>query len=119
LKRVPHQRDSKIGEFIREQRRSSKLSLRGLAAMANVSDSYLSQVERGLYRPSADIALSIAKALNLSADSFFDRLGLLDESDSRQSPIASVPDAINADRRLRPDQKAALTEMYRVLVARP
>lgn len=106
-----------IGAFIKEQRRRSQLSLRRLAALANVSDSYLSQIERGLYRPSADIVLALAKALNVSATAFYERLGLLDAPEDGLSAESGVEAAIDADPQLRPGQKAALLQMYRTLLA--
>jgi transcriptional regulator with XRE-family HTH domain len=114
---MPDERLADIGDFIREHRRRSKLSLRRLAALANVSDSYLSQIERGLYRPSAGIALSLAKALNVSATAFYERLGLLDPPGLASDTTGEgVEAAIQADQRLSADQKAALLHMYRTLV---
>ena len=114
---MPDEHIVDIGDFIREQRRRSKLSLRRLAALSNMSDSYLSQIERGLYRPSADIVLALAKALNVSATAFYERLGLLD-APGQASDVAGegVEAAIAADPRLNADQKAALLQMYRTLL---
>jgi transcriptional regulator with XRE-family HTH domain len=115
---MPDDHLADIGDFIREHRRRSKLSLRRLAALANVSDSYLSQIERGLYRPSANIALALAKALNVSATAFYERLGLLDAPEPAPDTTSlGVEAAIRADQLLRADQKAALLHMYRTLVA--
>ncbi len=106
-----------IGAFIKEHRRRSQLSLRRLAALANVSDSYLSQIERGLYRPSADIVLALAKALNVSATAFYERLGLLETAEPTEGGAAGgVEAAIEADPQLSGDQKAALLQMYRALL---
>ncbi|WP_420813936.1 helix-turn-helix domain-containing protein, partial [Phytoactinopolyspora endophytica] len=82
-----------IGEFLKEQRRTAQLSLRQLADMAGVSNPYLSQIERGLRKPSADVLQQIAKALRISSEALYVRAGLLDE------PIGShgVSDAILAD----------------------
>ena len=68
-----------LGEFIRTQRELANLSLRQLADLAKVSNPYLSQVERGLYKPSAEVLKQIAKALHLSAETFYHQAGLLDE----------------------------------------
>jgi transcriptional regulator with XRE-family HTH domain len=106
-----------IGAFIKEHRSRSQLSLRRLAALANVSDSYLSQIERGLYRPSADIVLALAKALNVSAMAFYERLGLLDGPEGGPAAEGGVEGAIEADPRLSASQKAALVQMYRTLLA--
>ena len=69
-----------VGEFIREQRRIGHLSLRKLSEMAGVSNPYLSQIERGLRRPSAEILQQIARALRISAETLYVRAGMLDES---------------------------------------
>ena len=71
--------DAKLGEYIREQRLSSRVSLRQLAAAAGVSNPYLSQVERGLRRPSAEILNRIATGLRISAESLYVRAGILQE----------------------------------------
>src|SRR5882724_7485268 len=67
-----------LGEFIREQRRVGHLSLRKLSEMAGVSNPYLSQIERGLRKPSAEILQQLAKALEISAETLYVRAGLLD-----------------------------------------
>jgi transcriptional regulator with XRE-family HTH domain len=68
-----------LGGFIRDQRRNARLSLRKLSRMAGVSNPYLSQIERGLRRPSADILQAIAKALRISAETLYVKAGILDE----------------------------------------
>jgi transcriptional regulator with XRE-family HTH domain len=100
-----------LGSFIREQRERSALSLRKLAARAGISNPYLSQIERGLRRPSADILKSLAKALSISAETLYERAGLLD-----RPPGRDVAAAIHADPALTPGQKQALTEIYRSFV---
>jgi transcriptional regulator with XRE-family HTH domain len=103
-----------VGEFIRVQRELADLSLRRLSELANVSNAYLSQVERGLYRPSAHVLKGIADALHLSAEELYARAGLLDAEAQAQRP--SVEEAIRLDERLTPEQKDALLRVYRGFV---
>jgi len=100
-----------VGEFIRRQRERSRISLRTLADRSGISNPYLSQIERGLRRPSADILKSIARGLDLSAETLYERAGLLDD---RRVP--DVESAIRADERLSERQRQALTEIYRSFV---
>ncbi len=102
-----------LGKYIRAQRELAQLSLRNLARLTQVSDSYLSQIERGLYQPSAAVLKSIAAGLGIPPDALYRRLGWLDETTSGQ---ATVQDAIAADPKLSDDQKAALLQLYRTLV---
>jgi transcriptional regulator with XRE-family HTH domain len=101
---------TEVGEFIRMQRRLAQLSLRQLSEIANVSDAYLSQVERGLYRPSAQVLKNLADALHVSAETFYRRAGLL-EDEALSAP--GVEEAILLDERLTDDQKEALLRVYR------
>jgi transcriptional regulator with XRE-family HTH domain len=101
-----------LGEFIRLQRGMAKLSLRQLAELANVSNAYLSQVERGLYQPSAQVLKGVAEALHLSAEELYARAGLLDDEAHR----AGVEEAIRVDERLTDEQKDALLRVYRGFV---
>jgi transcriptional regulator with XRE-family HTH domain len=101
-----------LGEFIRLQRGIAKLSLRQLAELANVSNAYLSQVERGLYHPSAQVLKGVAEALHLSAEELYARAGLLDDEAHR----AGVEEAIRVDERLTDEQKDALLRVYRGFV---
>jgi transcriptional regulator with XRE-family HTH domain len=101
-----------LGEFIRQQRERANLSLRRLAEKAGISNPYLSQIERGIRRPSADILKSLSRALEISANSLYTKAGLIDED----LPPASVFEAIEADDRLGSDQKRVLLDMYRALV---
>lgn len=101
-----------LGEFIRTQRELANLSLRQLSELAKVSNPYLSQVERGLYKPSADVLKQIADALNLSAQTFFTQAGLLDEEVGKEASDHVVA-AIKIDPRLSPDQKETLIRVYR------
>ncbi len=104
-----------VGEFIRSQRELMSLSMRQLAEMAAVSNPYLSQIERGLYTPSAQVLKGIATALDVSTETLFERAGLLDETVKRPTP--SVEDAIRLDPGLTPEGKQALLQVYRSLVA--
>jgi transcriptional regulator with XRE-family HTH domain len=98
-----------LGEFIRLQREIAHLSLRRLAELADVSNAYLSQIERGLYRPSAQVLKGIADGLQISAEELYARAGLLDEQERRPS----VEEAIRLDERLTAAQKEALLGVYR------
>ena len=101
-----------IGEFIRAQRGLAKLSLRQLAKAAQVSNAYLSQVERGVYKPSAKVLKHLSEALHVSAETLYARAGLLDERDP-DSASPSVEDAIRLDPRLNAEQKDTLMRVYR------
>jgi len=105
---------SDLGRYIRAQRELAQISLRHLARMTNVSDSYLSQVERGLYKPSGEVLKAIAEGLGISPDALFRRLGWLDD-DTPNQPAQSVLAAIAADERLTQAQKAAMTQMYKTM----
>ncbi len=96
-----------VGEFIREQRRIGHLSLRKLSEMAGVSNPYLSQIERGLRRPSAEILQQIARALRISAETLYVRAGMLDESDE-----IDVVSAILRDPELTEEQKHTLVRVF-------
>jgi transcriptional regulator with XRE-family HTH domain len=104
-----------FGDFLRQQRSLAKMSLRHLAKLSGVSDSYLSQVERGLYRPSAEVLHALADALNLPPATVYERYGMFDEDQA--PPQVDVEEAIRLDPRLREPQKEALLHMYRTLVA--
>lgn len=96
-----------LGSFIREQRKSAQLSLRNLAALAGVSNPYLSQIERGLRKPSAEILQGIAKALRISAETLYVQAGILEER--AEGDLAAH---IRADGHLSDRQKQALLEIY-------
>lgn len=98
-----------LGEFIREQRRVARLSLRKLSDMAQISNPYLSQIERGLRRPSAEILQQLAKALRISAETLYVQAGILDER--RDTP--DLEKAIWDDEGLGEVQKRALVQVYR------
>jgi transcriptional regulator with XRE-family HTH domain len=97
-----------IGEFIREQREQAQVSMRQLARLAGVSNPYLSQVERGLRKPSADILQQIAKGLRISAEQLYIRAGILDAHDGDPEVVG----AILADPELTERQKQMLVEIY-------
>ncbi|GAA2048065.1 helix-turn-helix transcriptional regulator [Streptomyces cheonanensis] len=102
-----------LGEFLREQRRQAKLSLRQLADMAGVSNPYLSQIERGLRKPSAEILQQIAKGLRISAETLYVQAGILDAEAVKEEPGAGgVPAAVLADPELSDEQKQALLQIY-------
>src|SRR4051794_27634959 len=98
-----------LGEYLREQRHGAKLSLRQLADLAGVSNPYLSQIERGLKMPSAEILQQLAKGLRISAESLYVRAGILDEQDDRQ---AGTRAAILAAPLLVERQKRGLLDIY-------
>jgi transcriptional regulator with XRE-family HTH domain len=98
-----------IGEFIREQRVQAQVSVRQLAALAGVSNPYLSQIERGLRKPSAEILQQIAKGLQISAEQLYVQAGILEARDGSPETIT----AILADASLGERQKHMLIEIYR------
>jgi transcriptional regulator with XRE-family HTH domain len=97
-----------IGDFIREQREQAQVSLRQLAKLAGVSNPYLSQIERGLRRPSADILQQIANGLRISAEQLYIRAGILDTRHGDPEVVA----AILADAGLTERQKHVIVEIY-------
>lgn len=101
-----------IGTFIKEQRERSKMSLRRLADKAGISNPYLSQIERGLRKPSAEILKSLARGLSIQAESLYVQAGLLDDS----NVPATVRSALEADEVLSPRQKQVLLDLYRTMV---
>ena len=101
-----------LGEFIRDQRLSSRLSLRRLSDLAGISNPYLSQIERGLRKPSAEILQQIAKALRISAETLYVRAGILEAREGAED----VPMAVLADPWLTEDQKQTLLKVYRSFV---
>jgi len=101
-----------LGEYIREQRNAAQMSLRQLAKSAGVSNPYLSQVERGLRNPSAEILTRIASALRISAETLYVRAGLLEAHDA-----SGVRTAIARDSSLTERQRRAMLEIYSAFVA--
>src|SRR6478735_5920618 len=96
-----------IGSFIRTQREAAQVSVRQLAEKAGVSNPYLSQIERGLRKPSADVLAQIAKALRVSAEVLYIRAGILEPSENNQ-----VRDVIVTDSAITERQKQVLLEIY-------
>ena len=101
-------RVAELGEFIKSQREVASMSVRRLADLAGVSNPYLSQIERGLRRPSAEILQALAKALKISVESLYVRAGLLSDDDA----APSVRDAIGRDPLLTAEQRQALLNVY-------
>jgi transcriptional regulator with XRE-family HTH domain len=102
-----------FGQFIHTQRKLANLSLRDLSARTEVSNAYLSQLERGMHAPSVRVLKSLADAFNISAETMLERAGLLDEADGDGARTAGTEAAIKADTRLSPAQKEALLAVYR------
>ena len=96
-----------IGAYIRQQREGAQVSLRQLAKVAGVSNPYLSQVERGLRKPSAEILQQIAKGLRISAEALYVRAGILEQREAN-----AVTDSVLADLELTERQKQVLLEIY-------
>lgn len=104
----PDRRWYDLGEFIREQRSVGQMSLRKLSELAGVSNPYLSQIERGLRKPSAEILQQIARALEISSETLYVRAGILDEPSDQ-------PDLIREIRRdpfINEDQKKSIVRIY-------
>ena len=102
------QRWHDLGEFIRDQRRVGHLSLRKLSEMAGISNPYLSQIERGLRKPSAEILQQIARALEISSETLYVRAGILEE----RTGDSDVLDEIRRDPKINEDQKKTLIRIY-------
>jgi len=107
VKELP-ERFNELGSFIREQRSSARLSLRRLSELAGISNPYLSQIERGLRRPSAEILQQIAKALRISAETLYVQAGILEKPDGD----TDLSRHIFADHHLTEDQRQALMRIY-------
>lgn len=114
MARLPGEALHDVGEFIRQQRESAQKSIRDLARAAGVSNPYLSQIERGIRRPSADILQQIARALEISAETLYVRAGILDGTPPE---VSSVSEAIQADEQLTNDQKQSLLSVYRTFLS--
>jgi transcriptional regulator with XRE-family HTH domain len=100
-----------LGAFIREQRRGAQLSLRKLSESAGISNPYLSQIERGLRKPSAEILQAIAKALRISAETLYIRAGILDEDRDHDLVAEILKDPYISER-----QKQVLIDIYQSFV---
>jgi transcriptional regulator with XRE-family HTH domain len=107
VKELPD-RFTDLGSFIREQRNSARLSLRRLSELAGISNPYLSQIERGLRRPSAEILQQIAKGLRISAETLYVQAGILEQPDGD----TDLSRHIFADRHLTEEQRQALLRIY-------
>jgi transcriptional regulator with XRE-family HTH domain len=105
-----------FGEFVRAQRRLAQVSQRNLARMSGVSDSYLSQIERGNYRPSPQVVKALAMAFRLEPKQLYTMLGFMDEGDG--AAATSVEQAIQLDAGLEAAQKEALIRIYRSFVGK-
>lgn len=103
-----------VGAFIRAQRERAEISIRKLAELADVSNPYLSQIERGLRKPSADVLQQVANALRISVESLYVRAGILPD-DGRS--VSTVSEAIEHDPHLTPEQKSALLNVYESFLA--
>lgn len=111
---VPPDRLSELGEFIRQQRNGARLSLRHLSELAGISNPYLSQIERGLRRPSAEILQQIARALQISAETLYVRAGILEDRRAGGSETArdGLVGAILSDTTLGMEQRQVLLRVY-------
>jgi transcriptional regulator with XRE-family HTH domain len=98
-----------LGEFIASQRRTAQLSLRQLAEQTGISNPYLSQIERGLRKPSAEVLLQLSKALRISAETLYVRAGILDPDDHPSTPVEM---AVLADMAITERQKRVLIDVY-------
>jgi transcriptional regulator with XRE-family HTH domain len=108
---------AQLGEIIRRQRQLHRLTLRQFAAMAGISNPYLSQIERGLRDPSDTVIDAIAQSLKTSAEALYEQAGLADDNSDRDEARARVEDALEADAALAPRQRRALMEVYDAMVA--
>ena len=97
-----------LGEFIRDQRRVGHLSLRKLSEMAGISNPYLSQIERGLRKPSAEILQQLARALEISSETLYVRAGILDPQENGSDLISDI----RRDPHINEDQKKTLIRIY-------
>jgi transcriptional regulator with XRE-family HTH domain len=113
----PHleQRMRELGDFIRDQRRNARLSLRKLSELAGISNPYLSQIERGLRKPSAEILQAIAKALRISAETLYVQAGILEARDDEHDLVAEILRNPTINER----QKQVLIEIYKSFKREP
>jgi transcriptional regulator with XRE-family HTH domain len=107
-----------LGAYIRTQRQLADLSQRQLATMTNVSNAYLSQIERGLHQPSVKVLRSIADALNLSGEALFTRAGFASPEQDQAQDATKTESAILADNRLTDEEKQILVSIYRKFASR-
>ncbi len=97
-----------LGEFIREQRSNNRLSLRSLSQLAGISNPYLSQIERGLRKPSAEILQQIARALEISSETLYIRTGILESRDGDTDLVTEI----RRDSWINEEQKKTLIQIY-------
>lgn len=116
LDALPGNLGNSLGDYLREQRLTKKLSVRQLSALAGVSNPYLSQIERGVKRPSADILQQIAKGLSISAETLYVQAGLLDPKDAAAEADATTRAAISTDPALTSRQRQTLIDIYESFV---
>jgi transcriptional regulator with XRE-family HTH domain len=110
---------AELGDFIRQRRELAQQSIRDLSRLAGISNPYLSQIERGLRKPSAEILQQIARALHVSAETLYVRAGILDgdtEAAEKAATPPSVEEAVLSDPLLTAEQKASLLAVYRTYV---
>lgn len=105
---TPLNKVTNLGNFIRDQRQNARLSLRGLSSMAGISNPYLSQIERGLRRPSAEILQAIARALSISSETLYVKAGILEDHPADADVLA----VIQRDTSINEKQRRVLTEIY-------
>lgn len=103
----------RLGAFIRSQRRLAELSQRELARLTDLSDPYVSQIERGLHEPSIRVLKSLAKALDVQAETLMSYVGVGGGGGGNKSSAPGVAEAIQADTELNDSQKTALLEVYK------
>lgn len=108
---------SALGQFIKSQRQLAELSQRELARLANLSDPYVSQIERGRHDPSIKVLQAIAKALNIRADTILSYTGWLKGDEDPDAEWVDAEPAIRADHRLTLEQQQALVSTYRAFLA--
>ncbi len=108
-----------LGRFIHTQRKLAKLSLRELASLTDLSNAYLSQLERGLHEPSMRVINSIARALDVSTETLLQQAGMFHSEATAAEPTAPTEESILADAALTDDQKQALLAVYRGFRATP
>lgn len=108
---------SALGQFIKSQRQLAELSQRELARLANLSDPYVSQIERGRHDPSIKVLQKIAKALNIRADTILSYAGWLEGEEDTEAERIDAEPAIRADHRLTLEQQQALVSTYRAFLA--
>jgi transcriptional regulator with XRE-family HTH domain len=106
-----------LGDFIRSQRRLAELSQRELAKLADLSDAYLSQLERGLHEPSVRVVNALARALNMPPEKLFGFLRMSDDGDGSEDTEVSTETVILTDDRLTEAQKQSMLDVYRAFLA--